>query len=150
MCGKVIIIFLPPCLRIGVRTNFFLGCFFRCFQSEYNNFNFLLMNIFISNLNFKVEDNDLKQLFEEYGEVSSAKVVTDRYTGRSRGFGFVEMPDDEAAQKAINELNQVEYDNKVITVNEARPRENRPARGGRSDDRRRGGGYGDRSGNKRW
>jgi len=114
------------------------------------------MNIYISNLSFKVEDSDLRQLFEEYGEVSSAKVITDRYTGRSRGFGFVEMPDNEAAQKAVNELNQAEYDGKVITVNEARPREDRPARsshggGGGGGDRRRGGGggYGDRQ-NKRW
>ena len=115
------------------------------------------MNIYISNLSFKVEDGDLRQLFEEYGEVSSAKVITDRYTGRSRGFGFVEMPDNEAAQKAIEELNQAEYDGKVITVNEARPREERPNKGGRSDSRgggygdkrRNGGGYGDRQ-NKRW
>jgi len=120
------------------------------------------MNIYISNLSFKVEDSDLRQLFEEYGEVSSAKVITDRYSGRSRGFGFVEMPDNEAAQKAVNELNQAEYDGKVITVNEARPREERPARSGgghgggdrgdRGGDRRRGGGggYGDRQNNKRW
>jgi len=114
------------------------------------------MNIYISNLSFKVEDGDLRQLFEEYGEVSSAKVITDRYTGRSRGFGFVEMPDNEAAQKAIDELNQAEYDGKVITVNEARPREDRPKSGGREgrgggygDKRRSGGGYGDRQ-NKRW
>ena len=99
------------------------------------------MNIYISNLSFKVEDSDLKHLFEEYGEVSSAKVITDRYTGRSRGFGFVEMPDNEAGQKAIDELNQAEYDGKVITVNEARPREDKPSRGGRSGG---GGGYGDR------
>jgi len=119
------------------------------------------MNIFISNLNFKVEDNGLRQLFEEYGEVSSAKVVTDRLTGRSRGFGFVEMPEVAAAQKAISELNQIEFVDKVITVNEARPREDKPARGGHGgdrrrsgggygDDRRRSGGYGDRSNNKRW
>ena len=116
------------------------------------------MNIYISNLSFKVEDGDLRQLFEEYGEVSSAKVITDRYTGRSRGFGFVEMPDNEAAQKAVTELNQAEYDGKVITVNEARPREDRPARtgghggGGGGGDRRRGGGggYGDRQNNRRW
>ena len=109
------------------------------------------MNIYISNLSFKVEDSDLRQLFEEYGEVSSAKVITDRYTGRSRGFGFVEMPDNEAAQKAITELNQAEYDGKVITVNEARPREERPSKGGHGGDRRRsGGGYGDRQQNRRW
>jgi RNA recognition motif-containing protein len=113
------------------------------------------MNIYVSNLSFKVEDNDLRQLFEEYGEVSSAKVITDRYTGRSRGFGFVEMPDNEASQKAISELNQAEYDGKVITVNEARPRDDRPSRGGGysggggGGDKRRGG-YGDRQQNKRW
>ena len=109
------------------------------------------MNIYISNLSFKVEDGDLRQLFEEYGEVSSAKVITDRYTGRSRGFGFVEMTDNEAAQKAVNELNQAEYDGKVITVNEARPREDRPPRSSHGGgDRRRSGGYGDRQSNKRW
>ena len=113
------------------------------------------MNIYISNLSFGVADNDLQQLFEKFGEVSSAKVITDRYTGRSRGFGFVEMPDNEASQKAIAELNQAEYDGKVITVNEARPREERPNRSGHSGggDRRRsggGGGYGDRQHNKRW
>jgi RNA recognition motif-containing protein len=113
------------------------------------------MNIYISNLSFKVEDSDLQQLFEEYGEVSSAKVIMDRYTGRSRGFGFVEMPDNEAGQKAITELNQAEYDGKVIVVNEARPREERSNnKGGRSGggDRRHGGGggYGDKQNNKRW
>jgi len=120
------------------------------------------MNIFITNLNFKVKDNDLSQLFEEYGEVSSAKVITDRNTGRSKGYGFVEMPEVAAAQKAISELDQVEFNEKVITVNEARPRENKPARGGFNSDRRRsgggygddkrrgGGGYGDRPNNKRW
>ena len=110
------------------------------------------MNIYISNLSFRVEDSDLKQLFDEYGEVSSAKVITDRYTGRSRGFGFVEMPDEESAQKAINELNLAEYDGKTITVNEARPREDRPQRsgghGGGGGDRRRGGG-GDRNNRRR-
>ena len=108
------------------------------------------MNIYISNLSFKVEDSDLKQLFDEYGEVSSAKVITDRYTGRSRGFGFVEMPDNEAAQKAIDELNQAEYDGKVITVNEARPREDKPRSSGGGDRRRSNNSYGDRQNNKRW
>ncbi len=114
------------------------------------------MNIYISNLSFKVEDNDLRQLFEEYGEVSSAKVITDRYTGRSRGFGFVEMPDNDASLKAIEELNQAEYDGKVITVNEARPREDKPKGSFGGNKPRRsgggGGGYGDRDrqSNKRW
>ena len=111
------------------------------------------MNIYISNLSFKVEDSDLKQLFDEYGEVSSAKVITDKYTGRSRGFGFVEMPDNDAAQKAIEELNQAEFDGKVITVNEARPREDKPRGNFGGGDRRRGGGGGydrDRQQNRRW
>jgi RNA recognition motif-containing protein len=125
-------------LRILGQNDFLcLGCcFFPLFSTKsINFFLFFLMNIYISNLSFKVEDNDLEQLFKEYGEVSSAKVITDRYTGRSRGFGFVEMPDNEAAQKAINELHQAEYDGKVINVNEARPKEDRPQRSG-------GGGYG--------
>jgi RNA recognition motif-containing protein len=107
------------------------------------------MNIYISNLSFKVEDSDLRQLFEEYGEVSSAKVITDRFSGRSRGFGFVEMPDNDASLKAIEELNQAEYDGKVITVNEARPKEDRPKKNFNS----RGGGNrggSDRQYNKRW
>ena len=68
------------------------------------------MNIYISNLSYAVNDGDLKDLFGEYGEISSAKVITDRETGRSRGFGFVEMADDAQGQKAIDELNQAEYD----------------------------------------
>jgi RNA recognition motif-containing protein len=110
------------------------------------------MNIYISNLSFKVEDGDLRQLFEEYGEVTSAKVITDKFTGRSRGFGFVEMPDNEASLKAISELNQAEYDGKVITVNEARPKEDRPrsnSGGSRSGGFRSGGGHGDRQ-SRRW
>ena len=62
------------------------------------------MNIYVSNLSFNVQDEDLKEFFAEYGEVTSAKVITDKFTGRSRGFGFVEMSDDAAAQKAIQEL----------------------------------------------
>ena len=90
------------------------------------------MNIYISNLSYAVNDGDLKDLFGEYGEISSAKVITDRETGRSRGFGFVEMADDAQGQKAIDELNQAEYDGKVINVTVARPRTERPAgnRGG--------------------
>ena len=71
------------------------------------------MNIFVSNLSYSVNDSGLKELFEEYGEVSSAKVIMDRETGRSRGFGFVEMPSDEEGQKAIDELNQAEFNGKV-------------------------------------
>ena len=99
------------------------------------------MNIFVSNLSFAIGDDDLRSAFEEYGEVSSAKVITDKFSGRSRGFGFVEMGDDEG-QKAIDELNGATFDNKVINVAVSKPREPRTDR---SDNRgggfNRGGGY---------
>ena len=94
---------------------------------------FYRMNIFIGSLPYKVKDGDLRQLFEEYGEVNSAKVITDKQTGRSKGFGFVEMPDDEMAQKAINELNGAELQGRTIVVNQANEREER---GNRFNDRR--------------
>ena len=80
------------------------------------------MNIYIANLSYSVNDADLKELFQEYGEVSSANVITDRLTGKSRGFGFVEMPNESEALKAIKELNEVEYEGKVIVVNVAKPK----------------------------
>lgn len=83
------------------------------------------MNIFVAKLSFETNDEDLKQLFAEYGDVSSARVVTDKLSGRSKGYGFVEMSDDEAAKKAISELNECEFDKRVIAVTEARPREER-------------------------
>ena len=93
------------------------------------------MNIYISNLSYAVNDGDLKDLFGEYGEADPYYILADfpdRETGRSRGFGFVEMADDAQGQKAIDELNQAEYDGKVINVTVARPRTERPAgnRGG--------------------
>jgi RNA recognition motif-containing protein len=90
------------------------------------------MNIHVSNLSFNVTDEDLREFFAEYGEVSSAKVIMDKFTGKSRGFGFVEMPDDEAAKKAISELDNGLVEGRAIRVSEARPREERPAnnRGG--------------------
>lgn len=87
------------------------------------------MNIYIAGLSYGTNDADLNNLFAEYGEVSSAKVISDRETGRSRGFGFVEMTDEAAGQKAINELNGAEYDQKVITVSLARPRTERSSEG---------------------
>ena len=100
------------------------------------------MNLYISNLSYNITDADLKELFAEYGEIVSAKVIMDKETGRSRGFGFVELSDDELAKKAIEELNQASYDEKIINVTEARPREDRGDRGGRSFGNNRGGGYG--------
>jgi RNA recognition motif-containing protein len=75
-----------------------------------------------------VQDEDLREFFTEYGEVASAKVITDRETGKSRGFGFVEMPDDAAAQKAIAELDQASVENRTIRVMEAKPKEERAPR----------------------
>ena len=103
------------------------------------------MNLYISNLSYNISDEDLRQLFADYGEITSAKVVMDRETGRSRGFGFVELSDDELAKKAIEELNQASYDGKVINITEARPREDRGDRGGRFNNNR-GGGYGSNRG----
>jgi RNA recognition motif-containing protein len=86
------------------------------------------MNIYVSNLSFNVQDDDLRGFFEEYGEVSSAKVITDKATGRSRGFGFVEMADDAAAAKAVAELDGSMADGRTMRVAEAKPREEKPAR----------------------
>ncbi len=102
------------------------------------------MNIFVSNFGFSVQDEDLKEYFSEYGEVSSAKVIIDRESNRSKGFGFVEMPDGAAANKAIAELNGAMIDGRAIRVTEARPKEDRPSGGG---GRSGGGGY---QKNNRW
>ena len=96
------------------------------------------MNIYVSNLSFNVQDEDLREFFAAYGEVSSAKVIMDKMTNQSRGFGFVEMPDDDAAKKAIAELDQASVENRAIRVMEAKPKEDRPARNNFSNG---GGGY---------
>jgi RNA recognition motif-containing protein len=86
------------------------------------------MNIYVSNLSFNVQDEDLREFFTPFGEVTSAKVINDRETGRSRGFGFVEMSDDAASKKAIAELDQATVEGRTIKVMEAKPKEDRPAR----------------------
>ena len=83
------------------------------------------MNIYVSNLSFNVQDEDLRGLFTEYGEVSSAKIIMDKATSRSRGFGFVEMSDNESSKKAIAALDGTTIDGRVIKVTEAREREER-------------------------
>ena len=83
------------------------------------------MNIYVSNLSFNVTDEDLQSYFSDYGAVTSAKVITDKETNRSRGFGFVEMSDDAAAQKAIAELDGATVDGRAIKVTVAKPREER-------------------------
>ena len=99
------------------------------------------MNIYVSNLSFNTTDEDLQSFFTPYGEVTSAKIITDKVTGSSRGFGFVEIADAEGASKAISELDNSVVDGRNIKVSEARPKEERPARSNspfRSDN---GGGY---------
>ena len=80
------------------------------------------MNIYVGNLSFDLDDQDLQELFEEHGSVSSAKIIIDRDTGRSKGFGFVEMPDDSEARNALDALNNLEFGGRALRVNEARPR----------------------------
>ncbi len=80
------------------------------------------MNIYVGNLNFQVKEQDLEELFSEYGSVNSVKIITDKYSGRSKGFGFVEMENDKEAKKAIEELNGQAFQDRDMVVNEARPR----------------------------
>ncbi len=80
------------------------------------------MNIYVGNLDFKVKENELQELFEEYGSVSSAKIIIDKYSGRSKGFGFITMDDDDEANKAIKELNGTSLQSREMIVNEAKPR----------------------------
>ncbi len=101
------------------------------------------MNIYVSNLSYSVQDDDLRGFFSEYGEVSSAKVIMDKYTNRSKGFGFVEMPDDAAAQKAIAELDGGMVEGRAIKVMVAKPKEERSDR---NNDRGRKPSYS----NSRW
>jgi RNA recognition motif-containing protein len=91
------------------------------------------MNIYVSNLSFNVQDEDLRDFFTPYGEVTSAKVINDRETGRSRGFGFVEMSDDAASQKAISELDGAAVEGRNIKVMEAKPKEKSSGGGFRSN-----------------
>lgn len=104
------------------------------------------MNIYVGNLSYNTNDAGLRAAFEAYGEVASAQVIIDRETGRSRGFGFVEMPDDEQARAAIAALNGKEVDGRALNVNEARPRADRGGSGGGGG---RGGDRGGRGGDRR-
>jgi RNA recognition motif-containing protein len=96
------------------------------------------MNIYVGNLPRNVSESELKETFQTYGEVATASIIKDKYSGESRGFGFVEMPNREEAEKAIAALNGQELKGRPLTVNEARPRQDRP----------RSGGFGGRSGGR--
>ena len=112
------------------------------------------MNIFVGSLPFSIEEADLRESFEAYGAVDSVKIITDKFTGRSKGFGFIEMSNDEEAQKAINELNGATVQGRAIVVNKSEPKPegerrsfNNNSRGG--DSRGGYGGGNSRGGNDR-
>lgn len=115
------------------------------------------MNIFVGSLPFSIEEADLRESFEAYGAVESVKIITDKFTGRSKGFGFVEMSNDDEAQKAIDELNGATVQGRAIVVNKSEPRpegerrtfNNNRSGGGFNRDNNRGGGGGDRGGYNR-
>lgn len=104
------------------------------------------MNIYVGNLSYNTSNDSLQDLFAGYGEVTTAKIVMDRETGRSRGFGFVEMTSDEEGQKAIDSLNETDFEGKTLTVTVARPKTERTG-GGFGSRGGNGGGYGSRGGN---
>ena len=99
------------------------------------------MNIYVSNISWGLNSDDLRAIFEQHGQVSSANIIKDRETGKSRGFGFVEMDNDNEANSAIEALNGTEHNGKEIAVSVARPREDKPRSGGGGYNRG-GGGYG--------
>ncbi len=86
------------------------------------------MNIYVGNMSYNTTERELEELFAEFGAVSSARVITDKYTGRAKGFGFVEMENQSEAEEAIRQLNEKEVGGRNIRVNEAKPREDRPSR----------------------
>ena len=94
------------------------------------------MNIYVGNLPFEIDDAELENTFTPFGEVSSARVIQDRFSGRSRGFGFVEMADDSQAEAAIQALNGKDFSGRPLTVNEAKPREDKRGGGGGDGERR--------------
>jgi len=102
------------------------------------------MNIYVGNLAREITEDDLREAFEVYGQVSTATIIKDRFSGESRGFGFVEMPSKNEAQTAINEMNGKDLKGRTINVNEARPKTVRGGGGGRG----RGGGFGGRGGRR--
>ncbi len=109
------------------------------------------MNIFVGSLPFSIEEADLRESFEAYGAVDSVKIITDKFTGRSKGFGFVEMPNDESAQKAIDELNGATVQGRTIVVNKSEPKpegERKSFNNNRGGNSRGGYGGGDRGGNR--
>ena len=99
------------------------------------------MNIYVGNLDFKVDETDLNEIFGDYGQVDEVKIITDKYSGKSKGFGFVTMGNSAEGQKAIDELNGASLENRNMVVNEALPKKENDSRGGFKGNNNRGGGY---------
>jgi RNA recognition motif-containing protein len=97
------------------------------------------MNIYVGNLSFNTTEDQLREAFEGFGEVASVNIIKDKFSGESRGFGFVEIPDQEQAQAAIAEMNGKDFGGRTLNVNEARPRQDRPGGGGGGRGGRGGG-----------
>jgi len=110
------------------------------------------MNIYVGNLSSEATEDDLRQAFEAFGQVESVNIIKDKFSGESRGFGFVEMPSKSEAQKAIDEMNGKDLMGRAVNVNEARPRTERRGGGGggRGGGRGRRGGFGDSRGGRRY
>jgi RNA recognition motif-containing protein len=106
------------------------------------------MNIYVGNLVFDVGEDDLRQAFEQFGQVTEVRLIMDKFTGKSKGFGFVEMPSKEEAEKAIEEMNGKEFMGRDLNVNEARPKIDRGGRGGFGGGGRGGGRSGGRGGGR--
>jgi len=106
------------------------------------------MKLYVGNLSYETSEDELRDTFAPYGDVASAKIINDRDTGRSKGFGFVEFNDDEAARKAMSALNGSDLRGRALTVNEARPQAERPRGGMGAGGRERSGGGGYRGGNR--
>jgi RNA recognition motif-containing protein len=119
-----------------------LSAFTRLIVSPVLSVNFFKMNIYVGNMNFNLSNEDLFNLFSQFGEVSSAKIINDKETGRSKGFGFVEMENAEDALKAIASLNESDVQGRKLIVNEARPQEKSGGGGGGYKKRSFGGGGG--------
>jgi RNA recognition motif-containing protein len=100
------------------------------------------MNIYVGNLSHQATEDDLRKAFEAFGQVESANIIKDKFSGESRGFGFVQMPSKQEAQKAIEQMNGTDLMGRTINVNEARPRTERPGGGRSSGGRGRGSGFG--------
>ncbi len=124
LCIFASLFFLFESIFLSGLICFLFEFFFSCLLSLLTVFIFF-MNIFVAKLNFDTEERDLRDAFQDFGEVDSVKIIMDKFTGRSKGFGFVEMPNDDEARAAIDDLNGCEFDGREIVVKKAEPRENR-------------------------